>query len=76
MLYIRCKEGGHSATDIVHRSSVRETTWQHKALGIQSIISYWMKTQIVQVEKLPEAKQAGEGIIQQPVFGGTVCVTC
>lgn len=28
------------------------------------------------MEKLLEAKQVGGGTVQQPVFGGTVCVTC
>lgn len=45
MLYICHKEEGCSAAAIAHRSSIRDATQQHKALGIQRIISYSMKTQ-------------------------------
>lgn len=45
MLYICHKEEGCSAAAIVHRSSIQDATWQRKALGIQRIISYSMKTQ-------------------------------
>lgn len=70
MSYRHSNEGERSATAVVQRG------YNIRHLGYKASPATVRRDRIVQVEKLPEAKQAGGGIIQQPGFWGALCVTC